>query len=87
MLGSQPPPRGQTNTCENITLPQTSFAGGKESILVRCVLPVSKATNFCQYLGRVSGIPTAPDIPTPYPWVYLPLPPAPPHKGPVTRDI
>ena len=26
MLGSQPPP--WTNTCENITLPQTSFAGG-----------------------------------------------------------
>ena len=23
------PPPGQTNTCENITLPQTSFAGGK----------------------------------------------------------
>ena len=24
-----PSPRGQTNTCENITLPQTVFAGGK----------------------------------------------------------
>ena len=22
------PPRGQTDACENITLPQTSFAGG-----------------------------------------------------------
>ena len=26
------PPRGQTNSCENITLPQTSFAGGKNAI-------------------------------------------------------
>ena len=25
-----PQPCGQTNTCENITLPQTSFAGGKK---------------------------------------------------------
>ena len=25
---SAPPPGGQINTCENITLPQTSFAGG-----------------------------------------------------------
>ena len=24
-----PPPRGQTDPCENITLPQTSFTGGK----------------------------------------------------------
>ena len=24
------PPPGQTNTCENITLPQTSFAGGSK---------------------------------------------------------
>ena len=24
------PPCGQTNTCENITLPQTSFSGGKK---------------------------------------------------------
>ena len=28
--GTQTPlPGGQTNTCENISLPQTSFAGGK----------------------------------------------------------
>ena len=27
--GSATPPFGQTDTCENITLPQTSFAGGK----------------------------------------------------------
>ena len=26
---STPPPRGQTHTCKHITLPQTSFAGGK----------------------------------------------------------
>ena len=27
-VGKPPPPCGQTHTCENITLPQTSFAGG-----------------------------------------------------------
>ena len=27
---THPHPRGQTNTCENITLPQTSFAGGNK---------------------------------------------------------
>ena len=27
-----PSPRGQTNTCENITLPQTAFAGGKNKL-------------------------------------------------------
>ena len=27
-----PLPRGQTNTCENITLPQTAFAGGKNKL-------------------------------------------------------
>ena len=26
---NQPPHRGQTKTCENITLPQTSFVGGR----------------------------------------------------------
>ena len=26
--GNRPPPNRQTNTCENITLPQTSFVGG-----------------------------------------------------------
>ena len=25
-------PHGQTNTCENITLPQTSFAGGNDNL-------------------------------------------------------
>ena len=30
-----PLPRGQTNTCENIALPQTSFAGGKNHFLQR----------------------------------------------------
>ena len=29
MHAGKPTPRGQTNTYENITLPQTSFAGGK----------------------------------------------------------
>ena len=30
--GHRPPaPRGQTDACENITLPQTSFAGGNKS--------------------------------------------------------
>ena len=28
LCGCKPPPCGQTNTCENITLPQTSLAGG-----------------------------------------------------------
>ena len=28
-----PPPRGQINTCENITLPQTLFAGGENVLL------------------------------------------------------
>ena len=28
MLGYTPPPRGQTDTCKLITLPETSFAGG-----------------------------------------------------------
>ena len=28
-LDRDPPPCGQTDTCEYITLPQTSFAGGK----------------------------------------------------------
>ena len=28
-LSGRPPPRGQTDACENITLPQTSFASGK----------------------------------------------------------
>ena len=27
--GTPPPPCGQTHTCKHITLPQTSFAGGK----------------------------------------------------------
>ena len=27
-------PRGHTDACENITLPQTSFAGGKYGILI-----------------------------------------------------
>ena len=27
----QAPPRGQTHTCKHITLPQTSFAGGKNA--------------------------------------------------------
>ena len=29
MLGRPPSPGGQTDACENITLPQTSFVGGK----------------------------------------------------------
>ena len=36
MLGSPPPPptEGMTHACENITLPQTSFAGGKNTSAV-----------------------------------------------------
>ena len=29
------PPRGQTNTCENITLSETSFAGGNNQINIK----------------------------------------------------
>ena len=29
---TRPPPRGQTHTCKHITLPQTSFAGGKNTV-------------------------------------------------------
>ena len=29
LSGRPPPPCGQTDACENITLPQTSFVGGK----------------------------------------------------------
>ena len=29
-------PRGQTDTCKNITLPQTSFAGGNKSEKIVC---------------------------------------------------
>ena len=36
MLGYTPP-CGQTDTYENITLPQTSFAGGKRSTFARIV--------------------------------------------------
>ena len=28
---TETPPRGQTDSCENITLPETSFAGGKNT--------------------------------------------------------
>ena len=31
---NNPPPGGRINTCENITLPQTSFVGGKNAGLV-----------------------------------------------------
>ena len=34
MLGSQSPPPQADNTCENITLPETSFAGGKNDLKV-----------------------------------------------------
>ena len=38
MHAGKPPP-GQTNTCENIMLPQTSFAGGKNvKIRPKCKL-------------------------------------------------
>ena len=30
-LFQAPPPCGQTHTCKHITLPQTSFAGGKNT--------------------------------------------------------
>ena len=30
--GDHPPPRGQTDACENITVPQTSFAGVKNDV-------------------------------------------------------
>ena len=33
MHARKPTPYGQTNTCENITLPQTSFAGGKYAFI------------------------------------------------------
>ena len=37
-------PRGQTNTCENITLSQTSFAGGNDHGFVRSPWDVSLET-------------------------------------------
>ena len=42
-----PPMRGQTNTCENITLPETSFTGCKD--LNNCkVIRVEYAYNHIQ---------------------------------------
>ena len=32
--GQRTPPHGQTDTCENITLSQTSFAGGNKSCAI-----------------------------------------------------
>ena len=39
MHAGKPTPRGQTNTCENITLPQTSFAGGNK--VETCLLVIT----------------------------------------------
>ena len=43
-----PLPRGQTNTCENITLSQISFAGGKNwsDWVLSKILPCSSATGY-----------------------------------------
>ena len=41
-----PLPRGQTNACENITLPQTSFAGGNNHL----------CTNYLQFSQKSGSV-------------------------------
>ena len=41
-----PPPRGQTDACVNITLPQTSFAGGDKKVSLHVEKVNAKASSL-----------------------------------------
>ena len=46
LLGGQTPPRGQTDACENITLPQTSFADGNKKVSLHVEKVNAKASSL-----------------------------------------
>ena len=46
MLGP-PPVNRMTDTCENITLPQTSFAGGKYNVPLNVIQPLAPEMLWC----------------------------------------
>ena len=47
------PVNRMTNWCKNITLPQTSFAGGKYDLLFVIYSPIDRDQHLCQILGLV----------------------------------
>ena len=81
--GQRPLLCGQTDTCENITLPQTSFAGGNKKLNKQECNPVG-----CVPLTR-SSYPIVSDkegLPNPIPWMQTSPRCRPPPTYPLSRE-